>query len=78
MTEWLPVFKDLGFPLAFVLLVAWKVWPFIVDQVNRAQAERRELSAEFLKSLERRDAGFAEIVGKLKDVETAINRRLDR
>lgn len=78
MTEWVAVFKDLGYPIAFALLVAWKVWPFIVNQVNSAQTRVDAMNGEFMKALERRDAYFADVVKELRDLRTAIERRIDR
>lgn len=68
MEHWIDIASKFGIPAVALGLIAWKGWPFVVEQVKQAQASHRQLeekltalSDKFADTIRGRDVMMAEI-----------------
>jgi len=53
---WIEIIKQLGVPVALLLFVAWKGWPFLMKQIEDAKMERKAEIDKFDNTIKTRDA----------------------
>lgn len=60
MEEWLKIAGQFGVPVALLVLLVWKGWPFVVKQIEDAKADRKAEAEKFVETIRARDILMAE------------------